>query len=102
MNPTLSFGSVGSVAACGLASSANIPNASVFPFILRGGNLLGIDSVMCPAPRRAQVWARIAKDLPLDKLRGMTKVVGLEEAIKVAHDIIKGSVAGRVVVDVSK
>lgn len=43
---------LGSVAACGLAASNGIPNASVFPFILRGGNLLGIDSVMCPAPRR--------------------------------------------------
>jgi hypothetical protein len=103
-----------------------IPNLAVFPFILRGGNLLGelklgelffnftfpltlisfvflgIDSVQCPAPRRAQVWARLAKDLPMDKLRGLTHVVGLEEAIKKSHEIIKGGVAGRVVVDVSK
>ena len=113
---------VGAVAACGLAASNMIPNLAVFPFILRGGNLLGelhsysyspqpnlhsrsipgIDSVQCPADRRAQVWARLAKDLPIDKLRGLTKTVGLEEAIKTSHEILKGGVAGRVVVDVSK
>ncbi|KAI9028462.1 zinc-containing alcohol dehydrogenase superfamily protein [Hyaloraphidium curvatum] len=93
---------LGSVAACGLAASPGMPNAGVFPFILRGVNLLGIDSVQCPQPRRQQVWARLAQDLPMDKLHEMTKVVGLEEAVGVANEIVRGNVAGRVVVDVNK
>src|SRR5262249_30858858 len=47
-----------SVAACGLAGGNDLPT-TVIPFLLRGVNLLGIDSVMCPKPRREAAWARI-------------------------------------------
>ena len=49
------------VAACGLAQGMDLPT-SVAPFILRGVALLGIDSVMCPRPKREQAWARLAQD----------------------------------------
>ncbi|GAB6931650.1 acrylyl-CoA reductase (NADPH) [Calditerricola satsumensis] len=90
----------GSVAACGLAGGSEL-TTTVFPFILRGVNLLGIDSVYCPRERREQAWQRLARDLPLDKLEAMTHVVSLEEAVAVGRDILQGKVRGRVVVDVN-
>ncbi len=59
-----------SVAAVGLAGGAGLP-ATVMPFLLRGVNLLGIDSVMQPYDNRLRAWERIAKDLPMDKLEAM-------------------------------
>jgi acrylyl-CoA reductase (NADPH) len=88
-----------SVAACGLAGGNDLPT-TVIPFLLRGVNLLGIDSVMCPKPRREAAWARIGRDLPMDKLDAMTSVVGLAELPKLAGEILKGATRGRVVVDV--
>ncbi len=61
----------GAVAACGLAQGMDLP-ASVAPFILRGVALLGVDSVMCPKPRRLEAWARLASDLDRGKLATMT------------------------------
>ncbi|HXP74428.1 MAG TPA: MDR family oxidoreductase [Stellaceae bacterium] len=88
-----------SVAACGLAGGNDLPT-SVIPFLLRGVNLLGIDSVMCPKPRREAAWARIVRDLPMDKLEAMTSVVPLGELPDLAGKILKGATRGRVVVDV--
>jgi acrylyl-CoA reductase (NADPH) len=87
-----------SVAACGLAGGNDLPT-TVLPFLLRGVNLLGIDSVMCPKPRREAAWARIVRDLPMDKLDAMTSVVPLSELPELAGEILKGSTRGRVVVD---
>jgi len=88
-----------SVAACGLAGGNDLP-ASVIPFLLRGVNLLGIDSVMCPKPRREAAWARIVRDLPAEKLDAMTSVVPLGSLPELAGKILKGEIRGRVVVDV--
>jgi len=88
-----------SVAACGLAGGNDLP-ASVIPFLLRGVNLLGIDSVMCTQPRRAAAWARIARDLPIEKLDAMTETVPLARVTELAEAILKGAIRGRVVVDV--
>lgn len=90
----------GAVAACGLAGGTKL-EATVIPFLLRGVNLLGIDSVMCPPARRREAWARLAKDLPLDLLDGMTSEVKLAELPGLAKKILAGKVRGRVVVDVS-
>lgn len=87
-------------AACGLAGGADLPTA-VFPFILRGVALLGVDSVMCPAPRRQAAWERLDTDLPLDKLATITHIVKLSEVPALADSILKGQVRGRVVVDVN-
>jgi acrylyl-CoA reductase (NADPH) len=86
------------VAAVGLAGGARL-DTTVIPFLLRGVNLLGIDSVMCPQPRRLEAWRRLCRDLPLDKLRAMTLEVGLSEVPRVAAEILKGQVRGRVVVN---
>ncbi|HUI16521.1 MAG TPA: MDR family oxidoreductase [Alphaproteobacteria bacterium] len=90
----------GSVAACGLAGGNDLP-ATVLPFILRGVNLLGIDSVMCPPEPRSNAWARLARDLPLAKLDAMIEKVALAEVPALAQRILQGQVRGRTVVDVN-
>jgi len=89
-----------SVSAVGLAGGAALP-ATVIPFLLRGVNLLGIDSVMQPYARRVQAWERIARDLPMDKLEAMTRPATLADLPQLGADILKGKVQGRVVVDVN-
>jgi acrylyl-CoA reductase (NADPH) len=88
-----------SVAACGLAGGSDLP-ATVIPFLLRGINLLGIDSVMCPYAERLEAWARLARDLPLDRLDRMTETVPLAALPELAPKILEGAVRGRIVVDV--
>ena len=88
-----------SVAACGLAGGSNLP-ASVIPFLLRGVNLLGIDSVMCPPEERIEAWQRLARELPLDRLERMTGVVPLSRLPGLAPKILQGEVRGRTVVDI--
>lgn len=89
-----------SVAAVGLAGGANLP-ATVIPFLLRGVNLLGIDSVMQPYENRLRAWKRIASDLPMDKLEAMVQPATLSDLPRLGADILKGQVRGRVVVDVN-
>lgn len=90
----------GSVAAVGLAGGAALP-ATVIPFLLRGVNLLGIDSVMQPYDNRLRAWERVARDLPMDKLESMVQTATLSDLPKLGADILKGQVKGRVVVDVN-
>lgn len=87
-----------SVAACGLAGGTKL-DTTVIPFLLRGVNLLGIDSVMCPMELRQQAWTRLASDLPLDKLEAMIEPAKLADLPKLAGQILKGEVRGRVVVE---
>ncbi|QPH53488.1 acryloyl-CoA reductase [Pontivivens ytuae] len=87
-----------SVAAVGLAGGAGLP-ATVIPFLLRGVNLLGIDSVMQPYDNRLRAWKRIAEDLPMDKLEAMVQPATLADLPKLGADILGGQVRGRVVVD---
>jgi acrylyl-CoA reductase (NADPH) len=91
----------GAVAACGLAQGMDLPG-SVAPFILRGITLCGIDSVMCPKPKREQAWARLARDLDLAKLAAMRIDAGLADVPRLAAEIVEGKVRGRVVVDVAR
>jgi len=90
----------GAAAACGLAGGADLP-ASVIPFLLRGVNLLGIDSVLSPRPERRTAWDRLARELEPALIDGMTQVIGLGELPELANRILKGQVRGRVVVDVN-
>jgi acrylyl-CoA reductase (NADPH) len=89
-----------SVAAVGLAGGAALP-ATVIPFLLRGVNLLGIDSVMQPYENRLRAWERIAQDLPMEKLEAMVQPATLSDLPQLGADILKGQVKGRVVVDVN-
>lgn len=90
-----------SVAAIGLAGGAAIEGALITPFILRGVNLLGIDSVMQRYENRVRAWNRIVTDLPMDKLEAMVQPATLSDLPKLGADILKGQVKGRVVVDVN-
>lgn len=87
----------GAVAACGLAQGMDLPGF-VAPFILRGVNLLGIDSVMAPMARRIEAWSRLARDLDPDLLARMTETVPFASVIDVAPKILAGQVRGRIVV----
>ena len=89
-----------SVAAVGLAGGSALP-ASVIPFLLRGVNLLGIDSVMRPYADRLAAWKRVARDLPMDKLDDMIQPATLADLPALGAAILKGEVKGRVVVDVN-
>ena len=90
-----------SVAAIGLAGGAAIEGALITPFILRGVNLLGIDSVMQPFENRKRAWARLAADLPMEKLHSMVQMATLADLPGLGADILKGQVKGRVVVDLN-
>lgn len=90
----------GCVAACGLTQGMDLP-ASVAPFILRGVTLVGIDSVMCPKPKRIAAWNRLAMDLDLAKLDALTVTHPLRDVIALAPQIIAGHIRGRVVLTVA-
>ncbi len=89
-----------SAAAVGLAGGMGLP-ATVIPFLLRGINLLGIDSVMQPYDNRLRAWKCIAADLPMDKLEAMIQPATLSDLPALGRAILKGQVKGRVVVDVN-
>jgi len=90
----------GNVASCGLAGGAAL-NTTVFPFILRGVNLLGIDSVRVPNRRRREIWARLARDLPTNLLDSMIQVKPIAEVFQLGEQILAGKTRGRVVIDVN-
>lgn len=90
----------GTVAACGLAGSMDLPS-SVAPFILRGVTLRGVDSVMVPKPIRQEAWRRLAQDLDLSKLDDMVTEVPMEKVLETAPDFLEGKVKGRLVVPVA-
>lgn len=86
-----------SVAACGLAGGTELAT-TVLPFILRGVNLLGINSVEVANGERRRIWARLAETMPLDKLDGLTSEVSLDRVPLQTPAILDGEVRGRVVV----
>ncbi len=86
-----------SCAAVGLAAGPEV-KTTVLPFLLRGVNLLGIDSGMCPKPRRLKAWARLAKELDKQKLASMTHSESLAAVPGLAGKILQGQVHGRTVV----
>jgi len=87
----------GSIASCGLVGGNKL-ETTVIPFLLRGVNLLGIDSVFCPMKLRAEAWQRLTHDLPFDKLENTIEEAKLEDLPRLGADILKGAVRGRVVV----
>lgn len=89
----------GTVTACGLAQGMDLPS-SVAPFILRGVTLTGVDSVMAPLPVREEAWRRLAADLDLKKLEGLSRTLPLEGAIEAAAQIMAGTNTGRVLIKI--
>jgi len=91
----------GSIASCGLAAGADL-TTTVMPFILRGVNLLGIDSGYYPMERRRELWSRLAGDLRPPHLEDVTRTIGLDELPHVFGAFIAGQARGRTVVRVSE
>ncbi|WP_442488653.1 acrylyl-CoA reductase (NADPH) [Halomonas litopenaei] len=87
----------GTVTACGLAQSMDLP-ATVMPFILRGVTLAGIDSVMQPREVRLEAWQRLAELMPEERFADIASEIPLSEAITTAERLMEGKVRGRVVV----
>lgn len=87
----------GIVAACGMAQGMDMMS-NVAPFILRAVTLKGVDSVMFPKMKRADIWQKAVQYLPLSKLEEMTAVYPLSEAVDVAEKLLDGSVRGRAVI----
>ena len=90
----------GLVAACGNTMSADLA-VSVYPFILRGVSLLGVDSVEIPMNTRLRTWQKLAHDWKFD-LSGFVSECALEELSPKIDLILKGGIRGRVVVDLSR
>ena len=90
----------GTVAACGLAQGFDLPG-TVMPFILRGINLAGIDSVYCSLENRIKAWQRLAADLDVNKLEKMVSVISLNNVMDSANDMLTGKSYGRIIVDVN-
>ncbi len=91
----------GSCASVGNAGGIKF-STTVLPFLLRGINLLGIDSNTCPMDRRLQAWDRLAREMPLVKLDAMTATAGLADVPALAGKILQGQVRGRTVIDLGK
>ena len=91
----------GIVAVCGNAASIKL-NTTVMPFIIRGVKLWGIDSVMISKKRREFVWSQVADLIDFKFLERHTKTVNLEELLNIFPNILKGEIAGRVLVDLNK
>lgn len=88
----------GSVAASGLTAGAKLPT-TVFPFILRGVNLLGIDSVNCPMTTRLKVWDRLATDFKPENLNVfMQREITLQKLPDILPTLLKGQARGRTIV----
>ena len=91
----------GSIASVGLAGGAGVSGFTVVPFLLRGVNLLGIDSVMKPYADRVDAWKRLATDLPMEKLEETIFDAKLSDLPQLGHDILAGKVRGRAVVSLT-
>lgn len=91
----------GCVAACGLTAGSDLP-VTVYPFILRGIALAGIDAAWGPIPLRHEIWRRLAGPWKLDCLPAVARFVELEELPGQIAEILAGWVTGRVVVKVAE
>ncbi len=90
----------GCIAVSGLTAGVEL-KTTVLPFILRGVSVLGIDSVMCPMPRRLALWERLAADLKPARLPKVAGEVGLEELDGAFGTLLAGEARGRIVVRIA-
>jgi len=91
----------GSVAAVGNAGGVEL-HTTVFPFILRGVRLCGVESVQVPFGPRQAAWQRLARDLDAGVFDRVARVIGLDEVVDAAAELVAGRVRGRLVVDTSR
>ncbi len=91
----------GVVTCCGNAASADLP-LTVYPFILRGVSLLGIDAAICTMTRRRIIWQLLADDWQLSQLETITTCISLNQVSKAIDDMLAGKIRGRVVIDLGE
>jgi len=91
----------GTVTCCGNVASPNLP-LTVFPFILRGVRLIGIDSQNCPMAHRAEVWQKLSAEWKFDQLQTLSQEVGLADLNPYIDKILKGGITGRTVVNLDR
>lgn len=87
----------GGIASCGLTGGDTL-QVTVFPFILRGAKLLGIDSVMCPMAPRLEAWRRLATDMKPSHLKRIAHDITLDDIGVVVQALLDGTYTGRAVV----
>lgn len=87
----------GAVAACGVVAGPKL-DLTVFPFILRGVNLLGADSALWPMEQRKKIWQKLATNWKIDNLEAMSQTIRLEQLDEHVKRILKGQIQGRTLV----
>ena len=90
----------GMIASCGNAGGNELAT-TVLPFILRAVRLIGVDSVMCPMPKRERAWRRLAREMPASVLDSLSSSISLAEVPGFADEILAGRTIGRIVVNVA-
>ncbi len=88
----------GVVTCCGNAASGDLP-LTVYPFILRGVSLVGIDSASCPIARREAIWQRLAGPWKLDMLEEVSTCITLEQLSPMIDEMLQARTRGRIVID---
>ena len=96
---TMAYG--GSIANSGLTGGVDV-HTTVMPFILRGVNLLGIDSVMCPMAPRLEVWRRLASDMKPKTLPSIAREIPMSGLPEAFATLARGGARGRFVVNVAR
>ncbi|MBF2512225.1 NADPH:quinone oxidoreductase family protein [Listeria seeligeri] len=89
----------GAVTTCGMSAGGKL-DTTVFPFILRGIQLFGIDSVLCPIPKRERIWNRLATDYKLANLDELATEIPFSELPTALHQVMNGGVTGRYLVKI--
>lgn len=89
----------GAVTTCGMSAGGKL-DTTVFPFILRGVQLLGIDSVLCPMQKRTQIWQRLATDFKLANLDELATEINFQALPEALHQVMNGGVTGRYLVKI--
>jgi alcohol dehydrogenase len=90
----------GGVSACGLAASATL-SSSVYPFIIRGVSLLGVDSVYIPLSDKQHIWQRVASDMKLPNLQDLCEEISLEQTPEYLQRFMQAKVVGRYLVNLN-
>ncbi|MDF3130699.1 YhdH/YhfP family quinone oxidoreductase [Kiritimatiellaeota bacterium B1221] len=89
----------GVITFCGMITGIEL-KTNVFPFILRGLSLIGIDSAECPIDQKKELWQKLATDWKSEKLEALCREISLEETPEALSNMVKGSTRGRTVVKI--
>ncbi len=88
----------GAVTSCGHVSGAQL-ETTVFPFIIRGVSLLGINSQSCPMEKRLMIWQRLSSEWKINQLTGIYREIGISDLGEEIRDILDGKITGRILIN---